>query len=149
MDVQRKGYGNYDLHPCKKIEGYDNAVFFGEEKIIRELQRDKMWEGKKQVIVCDCYPGVDKKEVLSWFEKLQPVLIIDADDCAYSGEKLTEMFSDYLLDDRVFGIMCHKKLEDCFDHKKLVEASRKVDEIKEGLVVVIGTGASLITYGDC
>lgn len=83
------------------------------------------------------------------FERLQPVLTMDADDCAYSGEKLTEMFSDYLLDDRVLGIMCHKKLEDCFDSQKLAEASRQIEEIKEGLVIVIGTGASFITYGDC
>ncbi len=149
MDVQKKGYGNYDLHPCKKIEGYDDEAFAGEEEILKALQRESMWKRKKQVVVCDCYPGVDKSEVLSWFEKLNPALIIDSDTCAYAGEKLTELFADYLLDDRVFGIMCHKKLEDCFDERRLADASKQIAQTKEGLIIVIGTGASFVTYGDC
>lgn len=149
MDVQMTGYGNYDLHPCKRIEGFDHEAFAGEEEILHALQQNKMWEAKKQVIVCDCYPGVDKAEVLSWFERLHPAIIIDADECAYPGEKLTELFADYLLDDRVFGVMCHKKLEDCFDKEKLKEASLLVEQAEAGLIIVIGTGASFVTYGDC
>lgn len=149
MDVRKKGYGNYDLYPCKKIEGFDAEAFAGAEAIIRELQEKVIQNAKKKVIVCDCYPGVDKKEVLSWFENVNPTLIVDADDCAFGEDELTELFSDYLLDDRVFGIMCHKNLKDSFDREKLEAASQRIAEIKEGLIIVIGTGASFVTYGDC
>lgn len=92
---------------------------------------------------------MDKQEVLSWFEAWKPVVVIDADRCAYEGDTLTEIFEDYLTDDRVFGIMCHKTLENCFDWEKVEQAKQQIEEVKEGLVVVIGTGASFITYGDC
>lgn len=141
-----RGYGNYDLHPCKKIEGYDAQAFAGVEVIMKELRAGT--NQKKHVIVCDCYPGVDKYEVLSWFQAWNPQLVIDADDCAYKEEKLTEVFRDYLTDDRVFGIMCHKTLEDCFDWDKVEERKCQIETVKEGLTVVIGTGASFITYGD-
>jgi mannose-6-phosphate isomerase class I len=145
MGRRKYGYGNYDLHPCKKITGFDQCVFDGAESLVSELLSGK--NKKKTVIVCDCYPGTDKEEIISWFQKYEP-LVIDTDSCAYPGEKLTELFSDYLLDDRVFGIMCHKTLEECFDPEEISFAKEKVQKVREGLVLVIGTGASFITYGD-
>lgn len=53
-----RGYGNYDLHPCKKIEGYEGQAFAGAEEIIKELQ--KVCQKERQVVVCDCYPGVSQ-----------------------------------------------------------------------------------------
>lgn len=145
MDGKKYGYGNYDLHPCKKIEGFDGQAFKGQEAIVKELTGRSRQE--KQVLVCDCYPGVNKEEVLSWFQDLSPV-IVDADSCAYVGDKLTELFSDYLLDDRVFGILCHKRLEDCFIQEKISAAREQIESLEKGLVIVIGTGASFITFGD-
>ena len=144
MENVKKCYGNYDLHPCKKIEGFDGQGFDGTDAIVRELTKDV---GKKRVIVCDCYPGVDKEEVLTWFT--DAVLVVDVDECALPQQELDEMFREYLTDDRVFGIMCHKDLKECFDAEKLQRAAEQVEAAEEGLVVVIGTGASFVTYGDC
>lgn len=144
MGKAKKCYGNYDLHPCKKIEGFDGQAFAGTDAIVQELTKDA---GKKRVLVCDCYPGVDKKEVLAWFA--DAALVVDVDECALTEQELDEMFWEYLTDDRVFGIMCHKNLKDCFDTEKLKKAAEQIASIEEGLVVVIGTGASFVTYGDC
>ena len=40
--------------------------------------------------------------------------IFDIEDCAKDEETLLREFNDYITDDRVFGIMCHK------NHRHLV-----------------------------
>lgn len=139
-------YGNYDLLPYKKIKGFDNCAFEGYDNIILELE-SKIAEGKR-VIVCDFYPGVDKEEVKAHMMDLNPSLVIDAEECALEEAELNEFFDEYLTDDRVFGFMCHKKLEDCFVEEKLEKARKQICENSEGVILVMGVGASLVTRGD-
>ena len=41
MGRRKYGYGNYDLHPCKKITGFDQCVFDGAESLVSELLSGK------------------------------------------------------------------------------------------------------------
>ncbi len=139
-------YGNYDLQPYTRIKGYDNHAVEGYDDIIIRL-KEEISRGKR-VFVCDFYPGVDKEEVLKHLSLLNPALVIESEDCALEEVELNELFKDYLTDDRVFGFMCHKKLEDCFVGEKLDAARKKIGETEQGTILVIGVGASLITRGD-
>lgn len=139
-------YGNYDLQPYTRIEGYDDHAVEGYDDIIIRLKREIA--AGKRVIVCDFYPGVDKEEVLGHLSALQPTLLIESESCALGEEALTRLLEDYLTDDRVFGFMCHKKLEDCFIAEKLKTARRQIEDTHEGVILVAGVGASLITRGD-
>lgn len=139
-------YGNYDLLPYTSIKGYDSHAVKGYDDIIIRL-KEEMKQGKR-IFVCDIYPGVDKEEILRHFCRLNPALVIESEDCALGENELNEMFREYLTDDRVFGFMCHKKLEDCFITEKLKAAKEKIKETENGIVLVIGVGASLITRGD-
>lgn len=146
MDNRYFKYGNYDLLPYTRIEGYDSHAVKGYDDIIIILKKEIA--AGKRVIVCDFYPGVDKEEVLSHLSALQPVLLIESESCAMEEEALNRLLRDYLTEDRVFGFMCHKKLEDCFYAEKLEKARRRIEETAEGVVLVAGVGASLITRGD-
>lgn len=139
-------YNNYELYPCKEIKGYDDQAFGGYDNILNQVRKE-IAKGKR-IIVCDFYPGVDKEEVLSHFMSLNPALVIDVEDCAHDEERLTKMFDDYLTDDRVFGVMCHKVLEDCFDKEKLEKAKESISKANDGLILIIGVGASFVSYGD-
>lgn len=139
-------YGNYDLQPYTRIKGYDDHAVEGYDDIIIRLKRE-IASGKR-IIVCDFYPGVDKKEVLKHLSCINPALLIESEDCAQEEERLNELFKDYLTDDRVFGFMCHKKLADCFMEKKLRDARSRIEGTMEGVVLVVGVGARLITRGD-
>lgn len=116
-------YGNYDLQPYTRIKGYDNHAVEGYDDIIMRL-KEEIARGKR-IFVCDLYPGVDKEEVQKHLSRLNPELVIESEDCALAEDELNELFQDYLTDDRVFGFMCHKKLEDCFVEEKLEEARKK------------------------
>ncbi len=146
MKKQYVRYGNYDLKPYTKIRGYDDQAVKGYDDIIIRLKKE-IASGKR-IIVCDFYPGVDEDEVKKHLSRIDPVLVIESGDCALKEEDLNDLFRDYLTDDRVFGFMCHKKLADCFVKEKLEAERRRIDETTDGVVLVMGVGARLITRGD-
>ena len=92
MDNRYFKYGNYDLLPYTRIEGYDSHAVKGYDDIIIILKKEIA--AGKRVIVCDFYPGVDKEEVLSHLSALQPVLLIESESCAMEEEALNRLFQD-------------------------------------------------------
>lgn len=68
--------------------------------------------------------GVRKEEVLKLAASLGADHILDMETCRKSEEERLKEFGDYITDDRVFGILCHKKLKDFYDSEKL-EAMKK------------------------
>ena len=150
MNILSK-YDNYDLHPRIVVPGYEDQAWEGAGAVRKELGRKlgELMEPGKTVILClDSYPGVNQEELMELAQSLNPVKILDMEDYAKPEEALQQEFHDFITDDRVFGIICHKKLEDFFDAKKLDAASRELEGTGEGLVVIAGLGAGLISRGD-
>lgn len=144
-----KKYNNYDLNPKKKILGYDNAAFSGYHDIRQEiLYKIKGLNNVNPIVVCDLYPGADKEEILSEIKQIGVDKVIDTELCMWDEAKLLDIFGDSITDDRVFGVMTHRKLIDCFNPKSLEKAKEEVENHKEGILLIIGVGASLITKGD-
>ena len=139
-------YNNYDLSPYKLIKGFEKQAFGGYEAILGEIRR--LSEQGKRVFVFDYYPGVNQEEIKEQLLTLSPTLIVEAEECALTGDELTELFADNLTDDRVFGIITHKKLKDCFLEEKIENAREQIANAKEGLIFIVGTGAGLISGGD-
>ncbi|MGB8450908.1 MAG: class I mannose-6-phosphate isomerase [Anaerocolumna sp.] len=139
-------YNNYDLTPFKMIDGFDNQAFEGYESILSEIRRLEL--NGKHVFVFDLYPGVDKEELINQLKQLNPGLFIESEDCTYDKNEITGIFEDNLTKDLVFGVMTHKKLEDCFDQAKIKKVQKKISEAPEKIIFVVGVGAGLITLGD-
>lgn len=139
-------YNNYDLSPYKEIGGFNDQAFEGYESILSEIRRLK--SSGKHVFVFDLYPGADQEELVGQLRQLNPALLIKAEECTYDSGKITEIFEDCLTEDRVFGVLTHKKLEDCFEPSKLSKAQTVIAETPGELVFVVGVGAGLITLGD-
>ncbi len=138
---------NYDQKPYKIIKTKGKCAWTGYENIIQEL-KSKIEEHKKTVFVIECYPGVYQKEILENFKKLNPCLTINSDDCAMTPEELEELIKEDLTEDRVFGKMTTHSLSDYFKKDFLKEYKEKIETEKEGIILVYGVGASLITEGD-
>ncbi len=150
MKIERK-FDNYDLYPTKEISGFDDQVWGCTEYVKAELATriQKELEIKKKVAVCfDFYPGVYKEELEGLIKELQPVFTLDTEACAKTEEELKEEFADFITDDRVFGIICHKKLDNFFDPAKMEEVKKALEEKEEGLIIVYGVGASLFAEPD-
>lgn len=141
---------NYDKHPYVEISGFDKKAFSGYEDIISEIKENIRNKGLgKTVLTVECYPGVKQEEVLTAFtEGLKPAFIIHADYCSFDGERITQMIQRELTDDRVFGVFSCRVMEEFFDGGLVKKAKESIEEADQGIVLVYGTGASLIHKGD-
>lgn len=138
---------NYDKYPEVKVYGFDKEIFEGYYNIVERVKKDIALM-ERAVVVIDFYPGVFEDEILQGFNSLNPVMTIKADDCAYNKDKLTEMMKNNLTDDRVFGVLTTKKLQDYFINEKVQEARDIINNTKKGIILVYGVGAEIITPGD-
>jgi mannose-6-phosphate isomerase class I len=75
---------------------------------------------------------------------LRPWGLIATSDLLKSPSEIEVLVSSALGDDPVFGRMNSLEIEDFFDTGKLAMAREQVKNWKQGLLVVVGTGASLL-----
>lgn len=136
---------SYDKYPFTEVKGYENAAVVGYEKILKAIKSEL---GNKKIVVLDCYPGVDDEEVLSSFIKgLKPSCVIESKNIFFDEDVLNKMMRPYLTEDRVRGVMYYGIMEDFIDKEKLEQLQDDMKKI-EGICLVYGVGASLITKGD-
>lgn len=147
----RKKYNNYDLFPCKRIPGFDAQAWGGSLNVKEELERkigERFALGKRVILCLDFYPGVDKAELFELAKTLHPVRVFDMEDYAKEEAALEEEFHDFITEDRVFGVICHKKLEDFFASEKLWQAKQELEALAEGLIIIAGVGSGFLHPGD-
>ena len=137
----------YRLFPTIKITGYDNAVA-PDSASIRERFSSLCAGRAKTVIVAECYPGVDQEELRGLFPLSETDTVIHSDDLALPPEEIDAVISRDLTEDPVFGIMTTRRLEEFYPPAQLESARRKVNDVKSGIVLVYGVGASLVCQGD-
>lgn len=135
----------YDRFPKTKIKGYDNFAYEGWDRILKEINKE--FDNKK-ILVVDCYPGTNEKELkVNLIDKLSPNTVISMEDIFFDKDKLNELMEKNLTDDRVRGIMYYGTINDFISDEKLQQAKKKIENT-QGKVVVYGFGASLVTKGD-
>ncbi|HEH9440049.1 TPA: class I mannose-6-phosphate isomerase [Aeromonas sobria] len=141
---------NYDKYPEIAVAGYEDAACAGWDAIARHLLAKVNGQDRaKVVLVIDCYHGVDQVELRTQLlEELGPHTLIDVEQARLPEPTVLEMLERFITDDRVFGVMAPHKMVEFFDPAALAHLQRQVAEITKGLVVVMGSGASLVTKGD-
>lgn len=139
----------YNKFPEIRVKGpLINESWQGYESIQKELLHQLSNIENMKTVVIDCYPGVRYDEIKTkLIDGLDASLVIFSDDLAYSGEEITTLIERNLTDDRVFGVLSCHTLEEFFDMNKIQDIRKKV-EGHDGIVVVYGVGASLVTKGD-
>ena len=139
---------NYDQSPYVAVTNATCAS--GWDKIAAELQR-AVGRGRieKPILVVDCYPGVDELTVLNELKsRLAPKLAIHAAEAYHSPEKIDKLVAPFLgHEDSMLGRFSGLSLVNFFDAEPLWRFRRTIDELKEGLVLIVGCGASLIAWG--
>lgn len=137
----------YDLNPEIKIQG-EKEVYVGYDEIVRRI-RSEMDKRGASITTIECYPGTDENALLhNLVYKLNPDIVIHADEIFYSSAKITEMIQRHLTDDRVFGIMSHHQLTDFVHQDRLMQVRNKIANQTGKRIVIYGVGASLVTDAD-
>lgn len=140
---------NYDKNPALTIPDSQGQAWKGYADIVKELQR-KIKEVRKErvVLVLDYYHGTREQELLKHLVKpLACDCLIRCEDAKLPEELLRERLQNNITNDRVFGSMSTHMMSDFYDTQK-VEELRQHAAAANGLVIVYGVGAGLVTHGD-
>jgi hypothetical protein len=135
---------NYERFPICKVSQSGSESWEGWHKILERLKAFAAPE--RCTISFECYPGVFEEVLTSAVvEGMRPWGLIVTSDLFKSHSEIELMVSSVLGDDPVFGSMNGLEIEDFFDEAKLAGARERVKNWKHGLLVIVGTGASLLS----
>jgi mannose-6-phosphate isomerase class I len=142
---------NYDKLPFVAVPDAANACVAGWDAIADKLRQAVVRRAaRKTVIVVECYTGVHEDVVLRELQaRVQPALALRAAEAMLPPEKIDALVAPFLgSNDPVFGFLTGLTLPEFFDEGKVREFRRRVEQAAEGLVLIVGCGASLVSSGD-
>jgi hypothetical protein len=149
--LQRLGLGQarYDRFPVVEVAGFDEQVWSGWEAVCKELQGALRGPGRR-VLAVECYSGIlDEEVVPALQEGLSPHLWIGTERAFRSAEAIDQLVAlDLGGDDPIFGRFTRLKMEDFLEPERLAIIREQIHEVREGLVIVYGPGASLCCEPD-
>jgi mannose-6-phosphate isomerase class I len=126
------------------VSGCSSDIWNDWPRILERLETSAASESRTMIF--ECYPGVFEEALIrTLVEGLRPTGLIVTSDLLKSPSEIELSVSSVLGDDPVFGQMNSLEIEDFFDHAKLTPAREKVKNWKHGLLLIVGTGASLLS----
>ncbi len=133
----------YDKAPFIPVTASSAGCAEGWSEIAARLRAEL--DGPRRILCVECYPGVFIDEVTSALSAgLDPALVIRSETALHEPREIDAMLAPYLTDDPVFGIMNEIAVEDVFDPALLERLRRSIENCREGVILVVGTGASLV-----
>src|SRR5258708_29921151 len=137
---------NYEKSPIVTVSRCRSESWEGWPNIVERLKAFATSE--PCTISFECYPGVFEKALIDPLAAgLRPSGLILTSDLLKSPSEIEPLVSSVLGDDPVFGRMNSLEIEDFFDPGKLARAREQVKNWQHGLLVIFGTGASLLSAG--
>ncbi len=134
---------NYDKFPIVRVSGGEYESWEGWLGILERLKAFSSLE--RCTISFECYPGVfEQKLAGALLEGLHPESLMVTSDLLKSPTEIELIVTGVLGDDPVFGRMSSIEIGDFFDSAKLAGAQEQARSWKQGLLIIIGTGASLV-----
>jgi mannose-6-phosphate isomerase class I len=142
---------NYDKFPFVQVPGGETACVQGWDDIVARLdQAIRRRAAKKTVIVLECYVGVDEPSIIREIQsRLKPALVLRAAEAMLEPKYIDELVAPFLGgDDPVFGFLSGLTLPQFFHEDKLAQLRARVAQVKQGVALVVGCGASLVSEPD-
>ena len=142
---------NYDKFPFVAVPNSADACVVGWDAIAERLcDAVAKRSARKTVVVVECYNGVNETDVLSQLEqRIKPALTLRAAKAMLPAGKIDRLVAPYLGgDDPVFGFLSELELPKFFDEEYLAHLRNAVENISEGVVLIVGCGATLVSPGD-
>lgn len=135
---------NFDKTPKVKIDGHQ--CYAGWEAIAAELMPGiNSPTTSNKIVLVECYHGVYVEEILAGLNTLlHPSLVINTQTALLDEATIAAMVQPFVTDDPVFGYITSLELDNYFDATKLAALQQQINDTKEGIVLIIGTGASLL-----
>lgn len=147
----------YNNTPYVEVKNNAYRVTTGWDNIVAELnQAIQNLKGKKRLVVVETYQGVIHREVMQHLENgLHHDRFIRAEELMLQEEEIKKLVYPDVTDDRIFGYLTRLEIDAFYDPGKVKQLQAEVAGLKEGTVVIYGTGAAhicpepdLLVYAD-
>jgi len=137
-------HSNYDKSPCVPVASSASQCWVGWSAIIERLRLGTV---QRPCIVCvECYPETFESKIRqSLAVGLHPSETIYTPDLLKPANCIDKMLGGVLGDDPVFGRMNDIALQAFFDETNLKSARDKAHAWRNGLLLIVGVGAALVT----
>ncbi|MGI8744195.1 MAG: class I mannose-6-phosphate isomerase [Bryobacteraceae bacterium] len=133
----------YDKYPYVPVTADVRACASGWQTIAQRLL--VRFQSAHGVLCVECYPGVLVREIEQAIGQYFPSrAIIRTTDCFKPPNEIEGMIARDLTDDPVFGRISALQIQDFFDPELLANARSKASRSRNGMIIVLGAGATLI-----
>ena len=142
---------NYDKLPFVAVERGDTACVTGWQRIGERLKQALALRGApKTVIAVECYTGVNESALMRELQaRLGASPCILASESMLPPDAIERLVAPFLGGgDPVFGFLSGLTLPEFFDPQKLSHWRAEIEKVKNGLVLVVGCGATLLCHPD-
>ena len=142
---------NYDKTPFVQVPGKDNSCVTGWPQVCARLKEAcASCDTSRFVMTIECYTGIHENEIIESVKNhIDPALIIHSREAYCSEAEIDNKVAPFNGgDDPIFGWISNLRMADFFNTHKIESFKRHIDQVKNGLVVIVGCGASLIHSGD-
>ena len=100
---------------------------------------------KKKLVVIETYQGVMHEELITNLKiGLKPDWFILAEEFMLPEEEIKKLVFQDVTNDRIFGFLTRLTIDAFFDPKKILEIQSGIEAVKEGLIVIYGSGAAIL-----
>ena len=149
MKYLLSGKSNYDKFPFINVKDYGNECYIGWKAIVQQLKRscEQLYQDKI-IIIAEAYTGIYDFVAAEICEALQPSKFFYASGALKSHEEIDKLVYPYTTDDEIFGFITKLVIDDFFDIHKLSLLQDKIKNIEKGIILVYGSGASLLAEAD-
>lgn len=140
---------NYDKFPFVQVESQSDTCAVGWPSVSRAFEKIMaLLSSKKVVVIVECYQGVNNDEIIAALQNgISHDLWINTSDLFKGEANIRRLIQPDITDDPVFGYITRLKIDDYFNHQKLQAARRAIASVREGTVVIYGTGAASVCPG--
>jgi mannose-6-phosphate isomerase class I len=148
---ERPGADNYDKFPVIAVPDSADACCVGWEAIARKLLASVAERGaRRAILVVECYPGVDETEIAGQLQRrMNPAVVLKSSQALLPPDRIDSLAAPFLGgDDPLFGFISGLTLDQFFDADLIRNFRGKIEALNQGLILVVGVGARLITEGD-
>lgn len=134
----------YDKRPFVQVSQEANSCRIGWPAIADALQSVIPPLGRA-ILCVECYPGVFVDEISTNLSSLlAPALLVNSEASLRASKQIEQMLEPWLTEDPVFGRINGLGLADLLDPEGVNAARKQIANVSRGLILVIGTGASLV-----
>jgi mannose-6-phosphate isomerase class I len=135
---------NYDKRPFIAVSSSDAECWVGWQEIVSRLEG--ALSHRPNVLCVECYPGAFESQIQNALEEgLRPDQVIRTRELLKPPREVNAMLAGVLGDDPVFGLMNDLSLQAFFDPGQIEKARKQASDWKDGVLLIIGTGATLIS----